>query len=252
MTDQDQACYLIFGATGSVGSAVVRRLTLQGARVLLVGRDAERTAALAESVGQPYAIAEAFRIDQIEAAFEQAFDDFGQLDGVANCMGSVLLKPAHLTSDEDWQEVLSVNLGSCFAILRAAGRMMKRDGGSLVFVSSAAAQTGMANHEAIAAAKAGVEGLVRSAAATYANRGLRVNAIAPGLVKSNMTRPLWEKESSADVSRSMHAVGRLGEPEDIASALCWLLNPENNWVTGQVLGVDGGLARVLPRQKMSS
>lgn len=252
MTDRSNACYLVFGATGSVGSAVVRQLTSQGARVLLSGRDPERTAALSESVGQPHTIAEASRVDQIEAAFQQAFDSFERLDGVVNCMGSVLLKPAHLTTDEEWQDVLSVNLFSNFAILRAAGRMMKRDGGSLVFVSSAAAQTGMSNHEAIAAAKAGIEGLVRSAAATYAPRGLRVNAIAPGLIKSNMTRPLWEKESSAEMSRSMHALGRLGEPEDVALAICWLLDPANNWITGQVLGVDGGLARVLPRQKRSS
>jgi len=252
MIDQTQTSYLVFGATGSVGSAVARRLTSQGARVLLVGRDEERSAALGESLGQPHAIAEAGQAEKIEAACEKATEAFGTLSGVVNCMGSLLLKPAHSTTDEEWQDVLSVNLFSCFAILRAAGRRMRREGGSVVFVSSAAAQTGMPNHEAIAAAKAGVEGLVRSAAATYATRGLRVNAIAPGLTKSKMTRTLWENEDAAEMSRSMHALGRLGEPEDVASAICWLLAPENHWITGQVLGVDGGLARIQPRQKRSS
>ena len=97
------------------------------------------------------------------------------------------------------------------------------------------------NHEAIAAAKAGVIGLMQSAAASYASRGIRINAVAPGLVKTEMTRRIWSSEKSASVSRSMHALGRLGEPKDVASLIVWLLQPENDWVTGQVFGVDGGL-----------
>lgn len=251
MNAQDNGGYLIFGSTGSVGSEVARRLVAKGFQVLLAGRNEDRLIALGESLSRPQAVAEASNPEQIENAFKKANDSFGRLDGVVNCMGSVLLKPAHLTTDEEWQGVLSVNLFSCFSILRAAGRMMKRDGGSVVFVSSAAAQMGMSNHEAIAAAKSGVEGLVRSAAATYASRGLRVNAVAPGLVRSEMTKSIWENEASANYSQEMHALGRLGEPEDVASAICWLLNPENNWITGQIMGIDGGLARVMPRRKMT-
>jgi NAD(P)-dependent dehydrogenase (short-subunit alcohol dehydrogenase family) len=127
--------------------------------------------------------------------------------------------------------------------------MQKGEGGSIVFVSSAAALNGMANHEAIAAAKAGVVGLSRSAAATYASRGIRVNCVAPGLVRSQMTEKMLSNSMTEEVSRSMHAVGRLGEPSDVASMIQWLLTPENSWVSGQVFSVDGGLSSLMPKMK---
>ena len=163
---------------------------------------------------------------------------FGKIDGVVNCMGTVLLKPAHLTTDQEWHDTLSINLTSSFYLIRAAVKAMRQGGGSIVLISSAAAQIGLANHEAIAAAKAGIIGLTISAAATYAGLGIRLNAVAPGLVKSEMTRKLWESESAAAVSTQMHALGRLGEPDDIAKAIAWLLDSENNWITGQTICVD--------------
>jgi NAD(P)-dependent dehydrogenase (short-subunit alcohol dehydrogenase family) len=122
-------------------------------------------------------------------------------------------------------------------------------GGSVVLVSTAAARTGIANHEAIAAAKGGVQGLMLSAAATYAARGLRFNCVAPGLTRTPLTAKLTANDASEKASLAMHALGRLGEPEDIARAICWLLDPANDWVTGQVLGVDGGLANLRTRAK---
>jgi NAD(P)-dependent dehydrogenase (short-subunit alcohol dehydrogenase family) len=124
---------------------------------------------------------------------------------------------------------------------------MMKSGGAIVLVSSAAATVGLTNHEAIAAAKAGVEGLARSAAATYAGRGIRVNAVAPGLVRSGITAPVFANELALKASQAMHALPRLGEPQDVAGAIRWLLDAD--WVTGQVIGVDGGLARVRTRAK---
>ena len=120
--------------------------------------------------------------------------------------------------------------------------------GSVVLISSAAARIGLANHEAIAAAKAGILGLTLSAAATYASRGLRVNAVAPGLVRTPMTTRITSNEKAAESSRGLHALGRLGEPEDVARMIAWLLDPAQSWVTGQVFGVDGGLSSVRSRQ----
>ena len=120
-------------------------------------------------------------------------------------------------------------------------------GGSIVLVSSAAARIGLANHEAIAAAKAGVIGLTLSAAATYGPRRIRVNCVAPGLVRTPMTSRLTANEVSLKASTAMHPLGRIGEPGDVASAIEWLLNPEQSWVTGQVLGIDGGLGSVRAR-----
>jgi len=137
-----------------------------------------------------------------------------------------------------------MNLTTAFAVVRAGAKSMMNDGGSIVLVSSAAARIGLANHEAIAAVKAGVIGLTLSAAATYASRGIRVNCVAPGLVRTPMTARLTSNETSLKASTAMHAMGRIGEPEDVASAIEWLLNREQGWVTGQILGIDGGLGSV--------
>jgi NAD(P)-dependent dehydrogenase (short-subunit alcohol dehydrogenase family) len=124
---------------------------------------------------------------------------------------------------------------------------MMASGGSIVLCSTAAARAGFANHEAIAAAKAGVIGLTLSAAATYAPRNIRVNCVAPGLVDTPLAARITANPAALQASTAMHALGRIGRPEDVASAIAWLLNPENSWVTGQVLGVDGGLASLKPR-----
>ena len=133
------------------------------------------------------------------------------------------------------------------ACVRAAGRLLKADGGSVVLVSSAAARIGLANHEAIAAAKAGIIGLVRSAAATYSRPQIRFNAVAPGLVKTPLASGITSNDLATKASVGMHPLGRLGEPEDVARAITFLLDPANDWVTGQVLGVDGGLADLKAR-----
>lgn len=241
------ANHLILGATGSTGSALARQLTSAGHRVLLAGRDEEKLRPLAEELDGPFAVCTADNGQSIEAAFQQAIERFGELHGAANCIGSVLLKPAHLTSEEEFQATLTVNLHSAFATVRAAARSM-RGGGSIVLFSSAAADIGVANHEAIAAAKAGVEGLTRSAAATYAPKGIRFNALSPGLVRSEMTQRIWSNETAAQTSLAMHALGKFGEPDQVAALAAWLLDPANDWITGQVIGIDGGLSRVLPRK----
>lgn len=243
------ARFIVFGATGAVGEALSRLLVQGGSRVLLAGRTLDRLQGLSEELGMPRCQMESGDSASIESCFQQAVEEFGRIDGIANCIGSVLLKPAHLTTNEEWEQTLTTNLFSAFAVVRAAARAMRQTGGSVVLVSTAAARLGLANHEAIAAAKAGVEGLTRSAAATYASAGIRVNAVAPGLVKSSISRRLWESPAAAVTSIQMHALGRLGEPLDVARVIAFLLEPQNNWITGQIIGVDGGLSSVLARRR---
>ena len=200
---------LVIGATGGVGTAVTRGIVAAGGSAFLAGRDAEKLAGLGGAVGMPYGSVEATDPDSIDACADAAVAALGGLDGIVNCAGSLLLKPA---------------------------------GGAVVLVSSAAARVGLANHEAIAAAKAGLIGLVLSAAATYAKYGVRFNAVAPGLVRTPLTKGLVASELAEKASVGMHPLGRLGEPEDVARAICFLLDPAQSWITGQVLGVDGGLA----------
>ena len=176
------------------------------------------------------------------ACLRRASEPAGAIDGVVNCVGSVLLKPAHLTTPDEWNAAIATNLTSAFATVRGAFPLMRKQGGSIVLLSTAAARTGIPNHEAIAAAKAGVIGLMQSAAATYAARNIRMNAVAPGLIQTTLTERIWSNKTAAAASRGMHALGRLGTPADVASLIAWLLQEDNGWITGQVFGVDGGLA----------
>jgi len=242
--------FVVLGGTGSVGSALVRQLSTAGANVVIGVRDTDKATAIAEQASCDVHQVEADDPESIDACIKATVDKYHSISGVANCIGSVLLKPAHLTSDAEWHHTITTNLTSSFSLVRAAARVMRQSGGSIVLCSSAAAHIGLANHEAIAAAKAGIIGLTLSAAATYANRGLRINAVAPGLVKSEMTRKLWETDEAAKFSSQMHALGRLGEPEDIAHAIAFLLGPSSSWMTGQTIGVDGGLSSVLSRMKV--
>ena len=177
-----QRSHVVIGASGGIGSETCRRLRASGCNVLLAGRTEERLRALSQEIDAPYRTVDGSDVADVESCMEYALDQFGTVDGVVNCAGSVLLKPAHLTSPAEWQDTIAANLTSAFCTIRASFKVMRKSGGAIVLMSSAAAQTGLPNHEAIAAAKAGVVGLMRSAAATYASRGIRVNAVAPGLV----------------------------------------------------------------------
>jgi 3-oxoacyl-[acyl-carrier protein] reductase len=229
------ARFLVVAAGSGIGRATVDLLREAGHEVL--------TTARVDGPGVDLTL-DATDFDAVDAVFAAA----GTLHGAVCFAGSMLLKPAHLTTRDQFDDVIAASLTTAFATVRAAGRHM-RGGGSLVLVSSAAALAGLANHEAIAAAKAGVVGLTLSAAASYASQNLRVNAVAPGLTRTPLTAALTATEGSRKVSEAMHALGRLGEPEDVARAVVFLLDPVNHWITGQVLGVDGGLSHVRPKTR---
>jgi NAD(P)-dependent dehydrogenase (short-subunit alcohol dehydrogenase family) len=235
---------LVFGAQGGVGSALARRLTARGTQLVLSGRRETELAELASSLGAMSFPADATDFEAVDAVFSDALEGYGRIDGVVNCVGSLLLKPAHLTRPSEWNETIATNLTSAFAILRAAvGPMSKQGSGSVVLVSTAAARIGLANHEAIAAAKGGIDALVRSAAATYGRSGVRINAVAPGLVATPLTSRITGNERARESSEAMHALRRVGDPDEVAAAIEWLL-VDGSWVTGQTLGVDGGLGTV--------
>ena len=230
------AHFLIIAASSGIGQATTRLLKEAGHSVFTTARDQGKIT--------PDVLLDATDFEAVDAVFKQA----GDIDGVVNCSGSLLLKSAHLTNKEQYQSVIDASLTTAFATVRAAGKHMNK-GGSVVLISSAAAMEGLANHEAIAAAKSGILGLTLSAAATYAGQNLRVNAVAPGLTETPLTAALTGNETSRKFSEAMHALGRLGKPEDVARAILFLLDPANSWITGQVLAVDGGLSRVRPKMK---
>jgi NAD(P)-dependent dehydrogenase (short-subunit alcohol dehydrogenase family) len=237
----------ILAARSTVGQAVAERLGAGGHELALIGRDLSRLDTGLAAFASDCQLTD---FDSVEETLGQAREALGGLTGLVNCSGSIVLKPAHLTTRTLFDETIEANLVTAFAAVRGAVKHMDKAGGSVVLVSSAAATLGMPNHELIGATKAGVEGLVRSAAATYASRSIRVNGVAPGLVDTALSARIVQNPTSLKVSESLHALGKIGSAKDVASAICWLLDPEQEWVTGQIIGVDGGLSRVQPRPKL--
>lgn len=244
--------YAVIGATGGIGAALSRRLAHAGARLALGARGNDRLEALSAALPGSHCARtlDASSTEQTVAFARAAAAELGRLDGIACCVGSIILKPADRTSDDEFEATLRQNLWPAFGAIKAAAATMRDAGGSVLVFASAAAQTGLPNHEAIAAAKGAVIALARSAAATYAPRGIRVNAIAPGLVDTPAAAGILAGEPARRASEAMHPLGRIGTPEDIAPLAALLLSGEASWITGQVLGVDGGLATVRGRVKL--
>jgi NAD(P)-dependent dehydrogenase (short-subunit alcohol dehydrogenase family) len=186
----------------------------------------------------------------VDAAVQSFTEAQGGLDAYVHAIGSVSLKPLHMLSDGDWRDVVGTNLDSAFYAARSCIKpMRKQRSGVFVFFSSVAAGAGLSNHEAIAAAKGGVSGLVRSIAATYASNGIRANAIAPGLVKTPATSMLTSNEQALRISERMHPLGRVGEADEIASLATWMISGEASWMTGQVISMDGGMGSIVPKPR---
>ena len=154
--------------------------------------------------------------------------------------GSVILRPPHLITENDFQKSVNVNLKTAFSVLRACGKIL--DNCSVVFLSTAVTDIGLNNHEMIVAVKAGIESMVKSASVTYASKSLRFNVVAPGLVDTPLTERIVNNPKALEISKKMHARGRIGSPQDISRMISFLLDPANDWITGQTFRVDGGLS----------
>ena len=244
----------VLGAAGGVGSVVCQNLSKQGWKVVASGRTEESLQALTSQIDNLDILPVDARDD---AAMKQAVTDIiqthGRLDAVVVAVGSILLRPLHATSAQQVQDTIDQNLTTAFnAVRSAAVPMMRGDGGRIVLFSSVAATHGMTNHAAIAAAKGAVEGLTRASAADYAKRGIRINAIAPAMTDTPMSENLLKSEASRKISDSMHPVGRIGEAKEIADVASWLIDGAPEWMTGQIIGVNGGLGTIKPQESIKA
>ena len=234
--------YIIAGATGTTGISIAKELSKSN-QVHLIGRDSEKLNLLASEIGATYSLLDLNNPIPTKE-YSQSLE-IDEIQGLVNCIGSIHLKPLHGSTIEDFQNVINTNLFSSYYLLSAFARKMKN--GSAIFFSSVAATKGLSNHELISAAKAGIEGMVRSAAASYAKDNLRVNAIAPSIMDSNMSQKILASETAIEVSKSMHPIPKIGDSSDIIPVVRWLLSEDSKWITGQTIHVDGGFSTVKPR-----
>jgi len=240
---------LITGASGGVAAALATQLRSQGWRLVLVSRSP-----IAGQAGEQDLEIEADVATEAgaELAMAQATEALGNPpDAVAHCAGAILIAPIGRTSEAQYRACMAANLDSAFFIAKAyAPRVQKAQRpGALLLFSSVAAGIGVANHAAIAMAKGGVEGLVRSLAADFSGAGLRVNAIAPGLMRTPATERMLSNESAARAIAGQYPLGRYGEAEDAAALGAFLVSDAAGWISGQVIGLDGGFQAVRPYVK---
>jgi NAD(P)-dependent dehydrogenase (short-subunit alcohol dehydrogenase family) len=240
---------LVTGARGGIGHALVARLRASGHRVAAVGREAESLASVEADAHLAFDVTTP---EGAVAALQACQAAFGEVPTrLAHCVGSTLVAPLHRTPAAAYRELMRVNLDSAFFMLQAWIDGLRGTGqaGAAVLVSSVVARIGVANHEAIAAAKGGVEALARSAAATYAPLGLRVNAVAPGMTDTPMTAGMLRLDAMREGAGKQYPLGGVQTAEQVADVMAWLLSDQAARLTGQVLPVDGGFTTVRPLVK---
>ena len=237
--------YLIVGGSSDIGIILCRDLLEEGAAVTLLARDSSRLAEFPEGKVGKF-IGDANDEELVKEAVLSAISaGNGRLDGVVHLVGSFAVRPPHAMSLEAFEQVIATNLSSAFVTLSIACKQMLRNGGGrVVFTSSVAGSLGLANHEAIAAAKGGIESMVRSAAATYSKRGIRVNAVAPGLTDTRLSRPITSSSATKEAAVGMIPLKRINQPEEVSSTIQWLLTDAPDNITGQVFHLDGGMSNV--------
>jgi len=243
MFDLNEKTALVTGATGGIGDAIARTLHARGATVVISGTRAERLEALAADLGPNCHIAAADLSDPTapDALIAAATEAAGGVDILINNAGLTRDNLAMRMKDEEWQQVLDVNLSAAFRLSRAVLRgMMKARWGRIVSITSVVAATGNPGQVNYAASKAGLTGMTKALAQEVASCGITVNCIAPGFIETPMTDVLSDDQKSTLLERI--PVGRLGLPEDISASTAYLVSDEAGYVTGQTLHVNGGMA----------
>ena len=231
--------YVIFGATGSIGSSLAEQLKNSGNDIHLVARNESEINSISEKLGCAHTV-----VDVLEEGFiEKVKSDISDIKGVAYCVGSIDLKPLKMTNEQDFNKCMKLNLYSAIEVIKGYQESLKKNKGSIVLFSTVAAQRGFTNHAIIASAKAAVEGLTVTLAAEFAPN-IRVNCIAPSLTKSKIAEPMLKNSVIADGIARAHPLKRLGEGKDSASLAKFLITEDSSWVTGQIIAVDGGRSKL--------
>jgi NAD(P)-dependent dehydrogenase (short-subunit alcohol dehydrogenase family) len=232
---------LILGATGAIGSALAKKIVSGGDQVHLVARDEASLSTFASELNASFTTC-----DVLEDNFsEKILNDLADtpINGLAYCVGSIDLKPLKLSKKKDFLDCFNLNLISATEIIRASFEKLKENKGAIVLFSTVAARKGFTNHSIISSAKAAVEGLTVALAAEFSPT-VRINCIAPSLSKSKMGEFLLKNEKIAEGIAKLHPLKRLGEGSDFSAIAKFLMTEESSWMTGQIIGVDGGRSSI--------
>ena len=214
--------YLIFGATGSIGSSLAEQLKSSGNEIHLVGRNENEVSSIAKKLNCDFTVANVLD----EGFVEKVKSDIQEIKGFAYCVGSIDLKPLKMVTEQDFNKCMKLNLYSAVEIIKGYQESLKKNKGSVVLFSTVAAQRGFTNHAIIASTKAAVEGLTVTLAAEFAPN-IRVNCIAPSLTKSKIAEPMLKNTAIADGIAKAHPLKRLGEGKDSASLAKFLITDES-------------------------
>ena len=232
---------VILGATGSIGSSLAKKLAESGEELHLVGRNESSLSALANELNSTFTVCDVLEENFSEKILTDLKDE--QINGLAFCVGSIDLKPLKLTKKSDFMQSFNLNLISATEVIKTLADNLKKNKGSVVLFSTVAVKQGFPNHAIVSSAKGAIEGLTLALAAEFAPN-VRVNCIAPSLTNSKISNFLLKNEKMAESIAKMHPLKRIGEGSDSASVAKFLLSDESSWITGQILGIDGGRSSV--------
>ncbi|MCH7630461.1 MAG: 3-oxoacyl-[acyl-carrier-protein] reductase [Proteobacteria bacterium] len=234
---------LVTGATGALGEAIARALVKSGASVAISGTRIERLKGLAEEIGAIAIPANLSSMEDVDRLAAEAQQRLGGLDILVNNAGITRDSLLVRMSEQDWQDVLKVNLEAAFRLSKACLRgMMKARFGRIISITSIVGVTGNPGQANYAASKAGLIGFSKSLAQEVASRGITVNCIAPGFIESPMTDGLSDDQKAKLVAQI--PLGRMGTPDEIAAGVLYLASDEASYITGQTLHINGGMAMI--------
>ncbi len=240
---------IITGASGGIGHALALKLASTDTHCVLVSRQTDKLTALQALIPNSSVIeADVTTADGAAFVWQQCLSTVGIPTLLAHCVGNTHIAALHKTPLEIWEAVRRVNLDSSFYVLQQFTKCLANNKmtGSAVFVSSVVTQIGVANHEAIAAAKGGIDALVQSAAATYASLGIRINAVAPALTETPLTATMLKHEAMRQGAEKQYPLAGINSANDVADTISWLLSAQAQRITGQTIAVDGGFSRIRP------
>jgi meso-butanediol dehydrogenase / (S,S)-butanediol dehydrogenase / diacetyl reductase len=240
-------CAMVTGGGSGIGAATARLFAAEGARVALLDRDLPRAEKVAAGIraaqGDAFAlICNVAEEDQVRNSVEEVAGRLGAIDVLFTAAGIAFRRPVSDTESGEWDRLMGINLRGPYLCAKFCLQHFRREGGSIIHISSVTGITGVRSRAAYSASKGALVALTRNMAMDLAPRNIRVNCVCPGFVRTAMAQPLLSDPVRHERLVSMHPLGRLGEPEDVARAVLFLASDESSWITGSSLVVDGGFS----------